>query len=255
MARAGVSVKRRIAVLMDVWRDLIDEWERGGHLSRSRVVDMLRSTYEREGISPLKGAANPPDLYEKEMASLYVVGKHGMGLEREYPELFDSVFSDEIRFEQAIEVLLSEEPDRARMKVQALLGGSIDDNIVARMLRLKLTEVYFGFSNPDSFKLLLKRFTEAFPEHRRVASKYARFYIAFRVADAIQKGEVRDRITKEALKQALALELSWLDKILPDDSYIRKIAEEVFHLPRRILDPVLSSGRGGRRREMGRAFH
>lgn len=246
MFRAGISVKRRISILMDVWKLVIEEWERG-KISRQRVVEILRRTYEREGVTPLKGAANPPDLYEKEMSSLYVVGKHGMGLDSEYTGLFDEVFSYEIRYEEAIKTLLSEDPRDARFKVQALLGGRLDDNTIARMLRLKLTEIYFGFSPQDSFKELLKRLVEAFPEHRRLAAKYARFYIAFRLADSIQRGEVRDRITKEAFKQAMALEFSWLDKVLPDDSYVRKIAVEVFGLPNRILDAVLPSSKSQKR--------
>jgi hypothetical protein len=243
MRRAGVSVKRRLGILFDVWEEVIGEWERAGSVSRERVVEILRSFYEREGVSPLKGAANPPDIYEKEMASLYVVGKHALGLDSSHPELFDAVFRDEVRYEEAIKGLLSDDPERARLKVEAILGGVPDDNTAARMLRLKLTEVYFGFADPDTFKTLLRRFVEAFPEHRRLASKYAKFYIAFRIADAIQKGEVRDRITKEAMKQAMALEFSWLEKVLPDDSYIRKIAEEVFHIPPRILDLVLPASK------------
>ncbi len=252
MRRAGVSVRRRQGVLMDVWEEVIGEWEKSGSLSRDRVIEILRSVYEREGVSPIRGASNPPDIYDKEVASLYVIGKHALGLDKSHPELFDEVFSDEIKYEEAIKALLTEEPSSARHKVEALLGGVPDDNTVARMLRLKLTEAYFGFTHHDTFILLLKRFVEAFPEHKRVAAKYAKFYIAFRIADAIQKGEVRDRITKEAMKQALALQLSGLGKVLPDDSYIRKIAKEVFNIPDRILDLVLpASKREGKKIRRG----
>ncbi|GBF08885.1 hypothetical protein apy_06100 [Aeropyrum pernix] len=247
----GVSIRRRISILMDVWERMLQEWEKGG-LTRERAIEILKEVYGRERIKPLKGAANPPDLFEKELASLYVVGKYGMGLESDYPELFDKVFHDEIRYEEAIKILLTEKPSTARMKVETLLGGSFDENTIARMLRLKLAEVYFGFSSQDSLKNLLKRLSEAFPEYKEMASKYARFYIAFKIADDIQKGEVRDRLTKEATKQALALEFSWLGrKVLPDDTYIRVIAEDVFKLNNRVLDSILpkSKGRKGKRRE------
>ncbi len=249
MRRAGIGVKRRLGILFDVWEEVIGVWEREGGITRERVVEIMREYYEREGVSPIKGASNPPDLYDKELASLYVVGKHAWGLDASHPDLFDTVFGEEVKYEEAIKALLSDEPQRARLKVQAILGRPLDDNTIARMLRLKLTEAYFGFSHHDTFKTLLKRLVEAFPEHRKTASKYARFYIAFRIAEAIQKGEVRDRITKEAMKQALALEFSWLDKVLPDDAYIKKIAEEVFHIPRRILETILP---GAKKREKGR---
>ena len=136
-------------------------------------------------------------------------------------------------------------PEEARMRVEALLGGKLDDNTVARMLRLKRTEMYFGFVDEESFERLLRALVEAFPEKKKLASKYARFYIAFRIADAIQKGEVRDRITKEAMKQALALRLNYLEETLPDDDYIRKIAGEVFAVPQHLLKMILSGGRRG----------
>lgn len=243
----GVSVKRRLAVAMDVWKEIIAEYEARGRISRERVAEMLKDVYKRERIEPLRGASTPPDLYDKELATLYVVGKYGMGLDQTYPELFDEVFSHEVRYEESIKILLSNPPDLARMKVEALLGGRLDDNTVARMLRLKLTEVYFGFNSADSFERLLKALVEAFPEKIPLARKYARFYIAFQVADAIQKGEVRDRITKEAFKQAIALRLSYLNKTIPDDSYIKTIASSVFGVPERVLNFVLSEGRRRRK--------
>ncbi|MCE4604509.1 MAG: DUF2192 domain-containing protein [Aeropyrum sp.] len=250
---SGVSIKRRISILMDVWERILKEWDSDGKLSREKVIQLLKEAYSRERIKPLKGAANPPDLYEKELASLYVVGKYGMGLDAEYPELFDTIFHSEVRFEEAIKTLLTEDPKTARMKVQTLLGGSVDENTIARMLRLKLAEIYFGFADKDSLKVLLKRLSEAFPEFEQLASKYARFYIAFSIANEIQKGEVRDRLTKEATKQALALEFSWLGrKVLPDDSYIRVIAEDVFNLNSRLLDSILPKSRGRRGDRAGR---
>ncbi len=251
MARAparrqrGVSVKRRLSLAMDVWEEILSEYEQGSSIDRGRAVAILKRLYEAEGVEPLRGASTPPDLYEKELATLYVVGKHGMGVDKSHPELFDRLFSDEVRYEEAIRILLTSPPEEARMRVEALLGGKLDDNTVARMLRLKLTEMYFGFVDEESFERLLRALVEAFPEKKKLASKYARFYIAFRIADAIQKGEVRDRITKEAMKQALALRLNYLEKTLPDDDYIRKIAGEVFSVPQHLLKMILSGGRRG----------
>ncbi|MEB3860121.1 MAG: DUF2192 domain-containing protein, partial [Desulfurococcales archaeon] len=78
-------------------------------------------------------------------------------------------------------------------------------------------------------------------------SKYARFYIAFQVASAISRGRVRDRLTKEAVKQALALELQPLKGVIPDDKYIAVIASEVFKIPKRHLLNMLKINniRGG----------
>ena len=237
------DVQRRLALLMDLWNDILEKWESGEKLTRERVVDMLREAYSKEKISPLRGASIPEDLYDKEMASLYVVGKYGMGLEEIYPKLFDEIFKNEIKYDRAINILLTEDPETARDKVSVILGGRLDDNTIARMFRLKFTEVYFGFSDEESLVNLLKAFAKAFPEKERIAAKYARFYIAFKVAASIYRGDVRDRITKEALKQASALSFSDFQGSIPDDSYIEKIAVGVFGVRRNYIRGILGGTR------------
>jgi len=233
---------------MDIWNRVLDLWESEGRsLSRDDVVRILRDSYRSARISPIKGASSPPDLFDKEMASLYVVGKYGMGLDVQYPDLFNEIFSREVRYEQAIAALLTESPERAKEKVTILLGGRVDDNEIARMLRLKLTEVYFGFTREESLLELLRALVNAFPEKEKLTSKYARFYIALKVARAIASGEARDRLTKEAIKQATALKISWLKRAIPDDNYIATIASEVYGVPKRILKDVLQLN--GKRRE------
>ena len=246
MAGARDDVKKRISVLMDVWRDIIEAWESGEPLNRDKVVDMLRGAYERAKINPLRGAAVPEDIFEKELASLYVVGKYGMGLDSQYSELFDALFADEIKYEHAIEALLTMPPEDARKRVEALLGA-IDDNVLARMLRIKLAEVYFEFGTDDSLVNTIKALARAFPE-KKIPVKYARFYIAFTVARAISRGEVRSRIDKEALKQALALRFKGMRGVIPDDEYIGRIATDVFGVPKRSLANILTMGNKKRRK-------
>lgn len=235
-----VDVKKRISVLMDVWKDVIEAWESsGGSLTRSQVVKMLSDAYERESLKPLKGASNPSDLFDKEMASLYAVGKYGMGLEEAYPELFDAIFGEEIKYENVAEIMVKELPERAREKVKVLVG-EVDDNLLSRIFRLRLTEVFFGFRDKESLLELIKASSKIFPERERAIKNYMKFYIAFSVAEAISKRDVRDKIGKEVLKQALALELGLERRLLPDDDYIRIIATEVFNVPQKILSNILS---------------
>lgn len=235
-----VDVKRRISVLMDVWKDVIEMWESyGGSLTRTQVVKMLSDAYERESIRPLKGISNPSDLFDKEMASLYAVGKYGMGLEEAYPELFDTIFGEEIKYENVAEIITREPPERAREKVKVLVG-ELDDNLISRIFRLRLTEVFFGFRNKESLLELIKSSMKIFPEREKAIRNYMKFYIAFAVAEAISKREVKDKIGKEVLKQALALELGLEKKSLPDDEYIRAIATEVFNIPQKVLANILS---------------
>lgn len=246
MVGRSKDVQRRLSILMDLWNKIVDEWENGGRLDRKKIMSLLKNAYSEEKLTPLRGASEPQDIYDKELASLYIVGKYGMGLEELYPSLFDKIFAKEIRYDKAINILLSENPETARDKILALMGGRMDDNTAARIFRLKFTEIYFGFGDEDGLSQLLRAFVKAFPDKERIAVKYARFYIAFKVAAMIYRGEVRDRITKEAVKQATALSFSELQGAIPDDSYIEKIASGVFGLRRGFLKNILS-GRGKRK--------
>ncbi|MEM2502115.1 MAG: DUF2192 domain-containing protein, partial [Acidilobaceae archaeon] len=137
MVKGKVDVKKRINVLMDVWNNIIEYWEEsGGSLSRSDVTRILMDAYNRESIKPLKGAANPADLYDKELASLYVVGRYGMGLEEQYPDIFDKIFREEIKYENVINIMSKEPLEIAREKIKVILGD-VDDNTLSRILRLK----------------------------------------------------------------------------------------------------------------------
>ena len=239
MARRKEDANRRIQVLMDIWNKILDLWEYDKDLNRNDVVNILKEIYREERLSPIKGASTPSDLFDKEMASLYIVGKYGMGLDVQYPDIFNEIFSKETKYEQVIAILTTESSERAREKIEIILGRSPSDNEIARILRLKLTEVYFGFVKEESLMNLLKLITKAFPEKERLAKKYARFYIALKVARAIASGETRDRLTKEILKQATALKVDWLKGSIPDDNYIATIATEVFGVPRKILKEIL----------------
>ena len=239
MARRNGDANRRIQILMDIWNKILDLWDYNGGLSREDVVNLLKEVYKEEGLSPIKGASTPSDIFDKEMASLYVVGKYGMGLDVQYPGIFNEVFSKETKYEQVISVLMTESPDKAKEKTEIILGKKPSDNEIARILRLKLTEVYFGFTKEDSLISLLNILTKAFPEKEKLASKYARFYIALKVARTIASGDIKDRLTKEALKQATALKVDWLKGAIPDDNYIATIANEVFGIPRKLLKEVL----------------
>ncbi len=222
-----------------MWNEIISEWESGAQVTRERATELLKSEYSSLSISPIKGASEPADLYDKELTSLYVVGKYGMGLDEQYPEIFDGLFPVESKIEQSIEALLAEEPANARDKVLALLG-EVDGNIVARILRMALTKIYFGFSDYDLMKRLSDALAAAFPEREVDVNRFLRFYAAFRLALAIEQGEVRDRITKEAVKHATVIQLGKGKETLPSDEYVAKIASEVMKVPTRVLRQILS---------------
>lgn len=231
---------------MNVWNNIISIWDSGQQVDRQSAIELLRKEYEGLKITPIKGSADPADLYDKELTSLYVMGKYGMGLDEQYPEQFDAIFSIEVKLEQAASILTTEGA-AAKDKVLALLG-SVDGNTVARILRIGLTKVYFGFADDSYMKQLSDAISAAFPERADDVNRFLKFYSAFKVAMAIEQGSVRDRLTKEALKEAVAIQLGRGKEAVPSDRYIVKIASEVFKVPGKVLRQIFGSikeGAGG----------
>jgi len=230
--------KRKISLLVKLLGELVTSEE---NVSREVVVEKLRKLYEKNNIEPFRGKAKPQDLYDKEMASLYIVGKYGLRLHEEFPELFNKIFYKEQLYEKIMNLFLREDVDNSTVRnlVLGLLGGEFDSNTLARVMRIALTGSILGFMEEDIVFKLLKRILEVFPEHEPTVRKYIRFYIAFKVAEKIAKRTIRDRITKELHKQALGFNAP-IQKSIPDDEYIYSIAKEVFHVPEHILKNVLS---------------
>ncbi len=228
--------RNRIKIIIDILSEVV----KNKNMEREQVVNFLKETYEKHKIQPIRGKAFPPDLYDKEMASLYVVGKYGLGLDIDYPDLFRKIFYKETLFDEAIDYLLNNEFDKARESLKKAVNvDEIDSNTIARMLRIMFTKVLLGFSDEDDFIKLLRKVTEAFPNEERTVKNYIRFYIAHKLAESIYKGEVRDRITKEVHKQAIAAKIGF-PKVLPSDDYVYIIAREVYNIPDKILEKTLN---------------
>jgi len=229
--------RRRIQVLVDVLNKML---ERKDEVTRQDVVAMLKKAYEKRGISPLKGKASPPDLYDKEMVSLYIVGKYGLGIHEEYADVFSRVFYLEEAFDKAVEYIKAEKFEDARSLLKAISPANvIESNTVARMLRIPFTKLLLGFMSEEEFVDILHKTLKAVPEEERTVKNYAKFYIAFKLAEAIFKKEVRNRDYKEALKKALAIRLGF-SRATPSDDYVALIAKEVFNIPDSVLEKVLS---------------
>ena len=218
--------KDRIETAIELVGEAINEdWD------RERLKSELIKRYKERGIEPLKGLATPPDLIDKELATVYAVAKYGLGLDEDVKAL-----DYEKKLERAAELLLEKGRD-AREEVLALLG-EMNSNVLSRIFRVVFTSVVLGFRKEEDLIKLLHKAKEAFPEQEVTVRKYAKFYIAFRVAEAIAGGEVRNKIEKEALKQSLSIRLG-IPKVNPDDNYIASIAISVFKVNPKKLERVL----------------
>ncbi|MCE4606429.1 MAG: DUF2192 domain-containing protein [Desulfurococcales archaeon] len=235
--KQGSNVRKRISLLTDLWGLLLDEYRETVN-SREDVISILEKRYHMEGLSPIKGKATPPDIYEKELVALYVVGKYGMHLDEEFPEIFEDLFCFELKLDKALDYLLNKSPSKARGFIEKSFE-EVSMNLLSKIFRVAVVKELFGMAVEEEVARTFKNSVKAFPELEPSIRKYLRFYIAVRVANAISRGEIRDRLTKEAYKQALAVRLGWDKTVIPDDAYVGHIAVEVFSVSKKIVSHIL----------------
>lgn len=207
---------------------------------RKAIESLLKEYYKTSNVKPFMGAKVREDLYDKEITTLYIIAKLGIGLDEENKQLFEKIFDKEIRIERAVGLLLSDLPcEEKKSKIEECLGTKVDGNEASRIFRLVFTKVLFGFDKEEIFSKLLSSFIKCFPEHKIAAENYAKFYIAYRLSEKIYTGEISDKLSKEIEKQAINLRLG-LGFTLPDDRYVYTIAKNVFNIPDEKLAKALS---------------
>ncbi len=230
--------RKRLRVLVDVWGEILS---RDGKLSREDLIAILRSEYARSGVEPVRGAANPDDIYERDLIALYLVGIEGLGLEGEIPRNVLDLFSSERAYLEAVNIALSMDPAETRSKIIEIFGRIPDSSILSKIFRVELLKYYYGFKKSDDMPRLIENLSKAFPEEEGTFKRLSRFYIAVKVAEAIINGEVKDWVNKEAYKQAVAVKLG-SPRAIPDDEYISKIIATVFGLKPSKYSKILRSG-------------
>ena len=242
--KARETQRQRIDAAVEALSKLL----RRNVVNRDKAVKLLEEVYKGKAVQPLRGRAWPEDIWDKEMATLYTIAKYALMLNEENPKLFHKLFDYEETLEETANIIKEHSIEEARKLALFMLGGNVDDNTVARLLRVIATAVVMGFKSEDELIDLLRKLSKVFPEQEHTVRKYARYFIALRVAQAIAAGMIRSRIDKEAFKQALAAKIG-LEKIMPDDEYIAFIASTVFEVPRKRLQRILSIGEEKRRKQ------
>lgn len=228
--------KKRIQVAVSILSEVA---KRVNELDRGALVDYLRKTYEKTGLSPIRGKTLPPDIYDKELTTLYVIGKYGLGLAQDYPYMFSKIFYVEENLDMALDLILQGDIGGAREKIKSVSPtGVVDGNMIARLLRIPLTKFILGFISEDEFTRILHAVYNAFPEEEKTVKSYVKFFIGLKLAEAIYRGEIRSREYKEAFKRALAIRIGF-PKTTPSDEYVKAVAEAVFNMSKKELSRVL----------------
>lgn len=236
MSRTSAIYRKKISVGLEILAKVLSE----NITDRATIVSILKEYYQASGVKPFMGAKVREDLYDKELTTLYVIGKYGMGLDEDNKEVFEKIFDKELKIEKAIEILFSDmDMQQKREFIKKIMGTEIDGNEASRIFRVAFTKVILGFGKEEDFAKLLSVFQEVFHEHKKTVENYAKFYIAYRLCEKLYTGEISDKLSKEIEKQALNLRLG-LGFTLPDDKYIYSIAKNVFGVPKERLLRILT---------------
>lgn len=215
--------------------DLVSRALKGEIENREEAVKELERLYRALKIEPIRGWAKI-NLFDKEMCTVYVVAKYGLGLDvNEYKDLYERILGIELKAERAAERIKAEEGASAIAEEL----GFVDENTVFRIARLEATAVLLGFKPEDGLVLLLDRLSELFPGLNHKIASFKKFYIAFKIAQGIAEGTVRTRLEKEALKHALCIKFK-AEKAAPSDDFIRELAINVLKLQERYVANAVS---------------
>lgn len=232
--------RKRILALVNAWSRIVKE----GITSRDRAVEILKKCYEELRIEPIRGTNLPPDLYDKDMAALYIVGKLGLGIDRDINgEVLAKLFSMEMAVEDVINKL------RISLSYEDFCRNSenickiLDDKFIARVLRYIFTMYYFGFIDRRAFiELMRKAYTVLKPMEETIR-RFTKFVIAYEVGKKIAENEVKTRMELNMAKNTIALDFG-IPNALPSASYIVDVARHFFNLPQDLVNSLKSENKG-----------
>jgi len=221
--------KPKVKALTDIWSIIM---QKPDSYNREEAKILLEEKYKKEGILPFRGF-NANDVYEKELSSLYVIGKYGLGLDEEAESLFSRVFYVEENYEKIETIIRHGNPKGA------FEAAERSKDSLARSLRLLFTMVVFSLAEEDILLNDLRTlFNSDTDEIKHTAKSFSRFYTAFRLAEGIAEGTIRDKYTFIASKKAISIKIG-IDYPLPREDYVALISSNVFDVKDKVINRVL----------------
>ncbi|MEM1680889.1 MAG: DUF2192 domain-containing protein [Sulfolobales archaeon] len=206
--------------------------------TREAAVSVLKNALESAGLEPFRGVSKPPDIYEKEMISLYVIGTRGLGIHEEYSDKFSKIFYIEKMYDDLLKVVESENTNSLRDSFKQVLGRDVSDYDIARLLRLAITLYYLDFVDFNYVVMVLKKVVNAFPEHTDTIRRFIKFFIAIKISSDIASGLIKNKMKKDITKQLISLDIG-VPKAVPSDRYIQEIAKILFNIPKEVISKIL----------------
>ncbi len=232
--------RERVNVAVELW----DKVLRGEVVSRGELVNLLAKYYEEHDIEPFRGLTKI-DIYDKELATVYVVGVYGMGLVtmHDVEEEYGSLFKVELTSDKAYGVIRNYNGDESRTALRNLiednqaLGDSLEERVF-RVYRLVYTGAVLGFIPEDDIAKTYKVFYDVFEPLRQRLVNYVKFYIATKVAEGIALGRFASQNEVRIEKYAYCVRLG-LEKCAPTNRLIHEIALSVYKVPANVVNRLV----------------
>jgi len=233
-----IDMKRaRVQLIIDCWSRIL----RGEARSRDDVARILKELYEKHKVEPIRGVSKPADIYDKEIASVYVIGKYGLGLDQEIDSSEDlrNIFSIEIDAENLVKLMIRGKTRKEICEEWKDLCSKLNEFLILRSLRFAFTMMYFDFLSKEDFNKFLRKLYEEFQEYGETIRRIAKFYLAYRLGEILSKNEAINKIDFDIKRNILGLELG-IPRAVPGPRYVIDVAKHFFNLPKSVVDRVIS---------------
>ncbi len=233
--------RERIQVAVDLWDRIL----RGQITNRAQLEEQLYAEYKKRGIEPFRGFSKVR-IYDKEIATVFVVGKYGLGLGDDIIESTKHIFTVEYRCDKAYLLLKKHSfqiDDVLRDEIRTLinvpdLGLGLEDRVF-RFMRYVFTGTLLTFFPEEEFVHTYRSLQEIFPELRDILIRYVKFYVAFKIAEGIVLGQITNPTERKIYKYAYCVKLN-VQKCAPSDKLIREVTIRVYKAPKRVVDRLFA---------------
>ncbi|MCU7786726.1 DUF2192 domain-containing protein [Pyrobaculum sp. 3827-6] len=212
--------------------------------SRSALVAELQEVYREKGVEPLRGLSKE-GIYDKEIATVYLVGIYGAGVLAAGD--YDDIFYIENRAVEAVEiirnvgeVLPAELKEALARKTEEVKGKSAEDRVF-RVLRLVFTGVVLGYYPEILLTKALKIYETAYPQLSERLVNYAAFYSAYKIAEDIALGRIRSAENLKIMKYTYCLRMGF-QKCKPSDRLIAEVAHHIYKVDNSLLSKLFAKG-------------
>jgi hypothetical protein len=212
--------------------------------SRSALVAELQEVYREKGVEPLRGLSKE-GIYDKEIATVYLVGVHGAGVLAAGD--YDNIFYIENRAIEAVEiirnvgeVLSAELKEALAKKTEEVKGKSAEDKVF-RVLRLVFTGAVLGYYPEMLLTKALKIYETVYPQLSERLVNYAAFYSAYKIAEDIALGRIRSAENLKIMKYTYCLRMGF-QKCKPSDRLIAEVAHHIYKVDKSLLSKLFARG-------------